>query len=185
MTGSAVENLHAGSRGCTIAPVLETDRLVLRPPRAEDKDAYVAFFLSDRARYVGRAASRYHAWKTFAMEAGHWALHGFGPWVVTRRGDDRALGTVGCWHPDGFPERELGWVIFDGEGQGFAHEAAIAARAYDYEQFATRTLVSYIDPGNARSVRLAERLGAVVDRNAVGPDPGDLVYRHPGPEALS
>jgi RimJ/RimL family protein N-acetyltransferase len=41
--------------------------------------------------------------------------------------------------------------------------------------------VSYIDPGNARSIRLAERLGARLDRSAAKSDPEDLVYRHEAP----
>ncbi|MGD1924723.1 MAG: GNAT family N-acetyltransferase [Paracoccaceae bacterium] len=163
--------------------VIETDRLVLRPPKASDKDAYIDFFLSDRATYVGQASNRYQAWKTFAMEAGHWFLHGWGPWVVTRKGSDQAIGSVGPWHPEDFPERELGWLAFAGtEGQGIAFEAAIAARAHDYRTHGAQTLVSYIDPENERSIRLAERLGAVRDDAAARPDPIDLVYRHPSPE---
>ncbi|MCP4820480.1 MAG: GNAT family N-acetyltransferase, partial [Shimia sp.] len=37
---------------------------------------------------------------------------------------------------------------------------------------------SYIDPPNAPSIRLAEKLGAVRDDTAARPDPNDLVYRH-------
>ncbi len=40
-------------------------------------------------------------------------------------------------------------------------------------------LVSYIDPRNSRSIRLAERLGAKLDPKAAKVDPDDLVYRHP------
>jgi RimJ/RimL family protein N-acetyltransferase len=43
-------------------------------------------------------------------------------------------------------------------------------------------LVSYIDPKNTASIRVAERLGGVIDPDAATPweDP-DLVYRyHPG-----
>ncbi len=49
-----------------------------------------------------------------------------------------------------------------------------------------RTLVSYIDPRNERSIRLAERLGARLDPRAAQPeDDPCLVFRHPGPEALA
>ena len=41
------------------------------------------------------------------------------------------------------------------------------------------TLVSYIDPANKKSCKLAENLGAVIDTEAARPDVGDLVYRHP------
>ena len=48
--------------------------------------------------------------------------------------------------------------------------------------------MSYIAEGNARSVALAERLGAVLDLEAAAPEaPGKrvLVYRHPRPEGLA
>ncbi|MEL6476593.1 MAG: GNAT family N-acetyltransferase [Pseudomonadota bacterium] len=165
---------------------LETERLILRRHQPEDAEAYIQFFLSDRARHVGQAKTRYAAWRNFAMEAGHWALYGYGPWMVTRKGTDRAIGSVGCWQPEAYPERELGWLLWAGvEGQGIAFEAAEAARAHDYAAHRPATLVSYIEAGNTRSIRLAERLGARLDTEADPPDPGDLVYRHPGPEALS
>ena len=44
--------------------------------------------------------------------------------------------------------------------------------------------VSYIDPKNLDSIRLAERLGAVKDPDAETIDGNDAVYRHPSPERL-
>ena len=72
------------------------------------------------------------------------------------------------------------------EGKGFAFEAARAARRYAYQIAGWRAAFSVIAPDNLRSIRLAERLGATVDRE-VGADDADgpaLVYRHPAPEAL-
>jgi RimJ/RimL family protein N-acetyltransferase len=77
-----------------------------------------------------------------------------------------------------FPERELGWILFDGaEGRGIATEAASALRDWAAARGWTG-LVSYIDPANHRSIALAQRLGARLDPHAVPQDPGDLVYRH-------
>jgi RimJ/RimL family protein N-acetyltransferase len=167
------------------APVIETNRLILRRPAARDLDAYLTFITSERAEYVGREQSRFSGWKCFAAEAGHWMLHGYGPWAVTVKGSDTSVGQVGVWHPVGFPEREIGWLIWkEAEGKGIAFEAAEAARAYDYRVHGTKTLVSYIDRANSRSIRLAERLGAVLDPEATPLDPDTLVYRHPSPEAL-
>lgn len=165
---------------------IETERLILRPPEARDLDGYLSFITSDRARHVGRESSRFEGWKCFAAEAGHWMLHGFGPWVVTMKGQNESLGHVGVWHPEKFPERELGWLIWaEAEGKSIAYEAAVAARAHDYRFHGSTTLVSYIDKANARSIRLAERLGARIDPSAAALDPEDLVYRHPGPEDLT
>ena len=90
-----------------------------------------------------------------------------------------------CWFPADWPETEIGWIMFEGgEGKGYAFEAAEAARTHVFETLGWDTAVSYIDPHNARSIALAERLGAVRDDSAERPHPDDLVYRHPKPEAV-
>ncbi|MEM9138757.1 MAG: GNAT family N-acetyltransferase [Pseudomonadota bacterium] len=164
---------------------LETERLILRPPKPQDLDGYLTFITSERAEYVGRKKTRFAGWKAFSAEAGHWTLYGYGPWAVTLKGSDTSVGHVGVWHPEGFPERELGWLLWDGaEGRGIAYEAAIAARDHDYDTHGTKTLVSYIDKRNARSIALAERLGAVLDEAAAPLDPGTITYRHTASEAF-
>jgi len=166
-------------------PVLETARLILRAPRAEDAAGYIAVHASERARYMGGNQGHSAAWTAFATEIGHWVVHGFGMWAVTRRGDDRRIGMVGGWFPAGWPEKEIGWTLWpEAEGQGIAHEAALAARAHAYRVWGWKTAVSYVDPANVRSRRLAERLGAVLDADADRVDPEDVVYRHPSPEDL-
>jgi len=76
-------------------------------------------------------------------------------------------------------------VVAGAEGKGIAHEAALAVRDWCYNVRGLTLLMSYIDPRNARSIRLAERMGAVLDESAPLPE-GELcvAYRHPGPEAL-
>lgn len=167
-------------------PVVETERLLLRAPQACDVDAYIAAHDDPRAQWMGGNSGRDAAWRTFAVVAGHWALRGFGLWAVTERGRDNILGTVGCWFPEGWPEREIGWFVFpQAEGRGIAREAALAARAFAYRTLGWTTAVSYIHPDNARSVALAERLGARRDDAAARPKPelGTIVFRHPAPEA--
>lgn len=64
------------------------------------------------------------------------------------------------------------------EGKGYATEAAGAALGCAFGTLGVATLVSYVDAANLRSIAVAERLGAVRDATAAGPDPEDLVYRH-------
>jgi RimJ/RimL family protein N-acetyltransferase len=79
----------------------------------------------------------------------------------------------------------VGWLVLapEAEGTGLATEAARAAIADAYGRLGWPTVVSYIGPENARSIRLAEKLGAVPDPDAPQPRPEDpvLVYRHPRP----
>jgi len=161
-------------------PVIETDRLRLRAPLMADWEAVAAFLASPRARFIGGPFERARAWSAFAASVGAWALQGFGYWAVERRADARLVGAVGVQRPDDFPEEELGWDLHDGfEGQGYATEAAAAARDWALGPRGLTALVSYVDPANARSIRVAERLGCVLDPQAARPEPSDLVYRHP------
>ena len=67
------------------------------------------------------------------------------------------------------------------EGKGIAFEAVQAARRYAYDVLAWDQPVSYIARDNARSMKLAERLGATLDPSAQHPfaHKDILVYRHP------
>lgn len=163
-------------------PVIETERLLLRAPEARDFEGFAAFLATERARFVGGPVDRGRAWRAFCHLVGHWPLRGFGPFVIEREG--RAIGQGGPWRPEGWPEVELGYCLWDpaDEGRGLATEAMLAARAEAWRLGLT-DLVSYIDAGNAASIRVAERLGARRDDRAARPDPSDVVYRHPGPEA--
>ena len=168
-------------------PVLETERLILRAPVFGDFDGYAHTLTSQRAKFIGGAVTRNRAWRDFCSDAGGWLLRGFGYWTVEDRATGRFAGVVGLDYPISYPEPEIGWVMHvDFEGRGLAFDAAIAARTWAYQALGWSTLVSYIDPRNARSIALAERLGARREPHATLPE-GDtpdecLAYRHPGPE---
>jgi RimJ/RimL family protein N-acetyltransferase len=168
---------------------LNTTRLILRRPAARDWPQARDFFMSDRAAMVGGPLTPGAAWRAFASEVGHWDICGYGMWTVTRRGNDTAIGMVGPWTPADWPETEIGWMIWapDLEGTGLATEAARAAVAHAWDVLGWQTVVSYIAPANTRSIRLAERLGAVLDPAAPQPKPATpcLVYRHPEPAELT
>ena len=171
----------------THAPVLETARLILRGPEPRDAEAVMAFLLDQRrAAGFGAAANRGEAWRWFALNVGHWHIRGTGYFTVEDRATGEPAGLTGIWSPEGWPEPELGWVMFDGfEGRGLAHEAALRARRHAYDDLGMTTLTSNIKPGNTRSIALAERLGAWFEREYDNISMGrDLLYRHPGPDAL-
>ena len=167
-------------------PVLETERLRLRQPALSDFPDYAAFFASARAIHERGPMDERGAWREFCAALACWSLRGFGSWSVTERDGGAYLGEVGLFQPVEYPEPEIGWMVVPrAEGRGIAFEAARAVRRWAYGTLGLGTLVSYIDPANTRSIRLAERLGAVLDRAAPGINPGDLVYRHPVPDALA
>lgn len=159
------------------APTLTTARLALRPMGPDDFPAYAALMADQRSAFMGGPYGPRDAWGLFCHDAAGWALFGFGALMVEAQGV--TVGQVGINNGPLYPEPELGWMLYDGhEGQGFATEAAATLRDWASERGLTG-LVSYTDPGNHASIRVAQRLGAVLDPDAARQDPEDLVWRHP------
>lgn len=151
----------------------------------EDFEAFGDVFASERSRFMGGPCDRATAWYIFCQDVAGWTLFGHGALMIERSGTGETVGQVGINAGPRFPETEIGWMLYDGhEGQGYAAEAATALRRWGYRTRGLSTLVSYIDPENAASIRVAERMGAVRDAAAPVQDPGDLVYRHPAPETV-
>ena len=166
-------------------PTLETDRLILRGPEPEDYPDFKATFTSYRARFMGGPLNAYESWMLYAAEIGHWAIRGFGMWMIHDRHSGETYGMAGGWKPAKWPEAEIAWVIWpDAAGRGIALEAVDAARRHLYRVLGWETAVSYIDPKNLTSIKLAERLGAKKDHDAATIDGSDAVYRHPSPERI-
>lgn len=167
-------------------PQLETSRLILRGPSADDYPDFKATFASYRSRFMGGPLNAYEAWMLYAAEIGHWEIRGYGMWMIHDRATDETLGMAGGWFPARWPEREIAWIIWpDKAGHGYALEAAHRVRDYMYKVAEWETAVSYIDPKNLDSIRLAERLGCVKDSEAATIDGSDAVYRHPSPKRLA
>ncbi len=173
----------------TGTPTLETERLFLRGPEGPDWEGWAELALTERARYIGGPYTRPLAFRAWGHVIGQWVIRGFGSFVCVDKATGRAIGHAGPWFPDGWPEKELGWTIWDPayEGGGYAFEAVTRIREHVYRDLGWTTAVSYIDAPNARSIALAKRLGAVLDETAPVPDKDDppiRVYRHPGPEEV-
>lgn len=165
-------------------PTIQTERLTLRAPRLDDFETYAAFGTTERTAGIGGPFDRSAAFNKLCAIAGHWILRGFGRWLVADRETDEALGIVGLFHPDDWPEPEIAWTVFAAaEGRGIAHEAACASRAYAYETLGWSRLVSLTLPDNSRSIALAKRMGASYEGDFVHPEFGPLnVWRHLPPE---
>lgn len=166
----------------SLAPSITTERLRLRHHRMGDFAPLGELFASERSRFMGGPIDRAELWRWIGSEVGSWSLQGFGSWgIETHSGE--FVGQVGINKPSHFPEIELGYLILPAfEGKGIAFEAAKAARDWAFEALNLETLVSYIDPANARSIALAKRLGGVIDPDGSLPD-GEtseetVVYRH-------
>ncbi len=163
------------------APIIKTDRLLLREPIIDDWPSFAELMTSERAKYMGGPFSLGSAWGVFCHGVALWQLFGVGNLSIVSRENNQCLGQIEINQGPRFPEQELGWQLnAAAEGKGYAFEAAVAMRDWAFQECRLKTLVSYIDPDNSRSIRLAERLGATIDENACKQDPDDLVYRHLG-----
>ena len=145
-------------------PTLLTPRLMLRAFRQGDLDAYAAIVADpDVTRHLGdgRPLARADAWRQMAIFNGHWTLHGFGVWAVEHRESGELIGRIGCFHPEGWPAFEIGYVLSKQSwGGGYATEGADAALHFARTECHPDRIVSLIRPHNAGSIRVAERLGA-------------------------
>lgn len=168
-------------------PTLVTERLILRAWHEDDLDAYASFCADETAsRFVGGVCSRDDAWRRIAMFVGHWTLRGYGPWALEQRRTNAFVGFCGLWFPQGWPEPEICWsLLAEHQGHGFASEAARRARDFAYRELGWTTSISLIVPENAQSLRVAVRLGAVLEREIVLRGTPCGVYRHPGPQQLN
>jgi RimJ/RimL family protein N-acetyltransferase len=150
---------------------LETDRLILRPLTDADFDTYAAIHADPEiTRYLsatGAPMPRWEAWRSFAMFVGHWQLRGYGVWALEIKSTGQFIGRAGLHNPDGWPGIEVGWTIGrEHWGNGYATEAGRAAMTWAFDVLGLDHILSVIHPDNARSIRVAERLGLRFERDA-------------------
>ena len=157
--------------------MIETERLLLRLPAPTDATALLRQIEDPEVmRYIGSGETGTLADAVAQVDRmlRGWRDDGFGRFVVVRRADNTVIGRVGllAWDPvvwrngtrrelGEHAEIELGWTLERSAwGHGFATEAALAVRDWALREVCPRRLISLIDAENARSIRVAERLGA-------------------------
>jgi len=162
------------------SPTVETERLVLRAPGAQDTAAMLAFLGTPRARFYGGPMDSAEAWKKYAVYVGQWVLRGYGFFAVSLKDSGETVGMAGPYHPQDFPEPEMSWLLTDAryEGKGYASEACRAVLDHLFRDLGWKNVVSYIDTANTASRALAIRLGARPDTRAECPLPGCDAFRH-------
>jgi len=175
--------------------LLETERLRLRKPRLEDADDLLGLIGDDEVmRWIGgEAGGRDAAIEHVERWLARWNANGVGPFAVVRGG--LVIGRVGLhvwdrrvWETSTYEQAgeaavtELGWALArEHWGQGLATEAARAVRDWAYADRGIERLISLIEPKNVRSIRVADKLGAVPDELVATPYGPLLAWLHPNP----
>lgn len=141
---------------------IETERLLLRLPRAEDFDRYAALHEDAEAtRYIGGCLPRAAAWRKFLQMPGAWMVQGYGMFSVVEKSSGAWIGQLGPWRPEGWPGNEIGWVFMrEAWGRGYATEAGRAAIDWAFATLGWDEVIHSIHPDNAPSQALARRLGS-------------------------
>ncbi|BDZ44496.1 GNAT family N-acetyltransferase [Naasia aerilata] len=149
-----------------VAPVIRTNRLVLRPHRMED--ARVWWELENQ-----RTARRYLGWPLRDRRRSRGHLRHRTRHTRLRQADDflalaverdgRLVGDVSLHLRSTHAESraaEIGW-LFDERvaGRGYATEASAAMLTLAFELLAAQWVFAVSHPSNARSIALAQRLG--------------------------
>ena len=123
---------------------------------------------------------RWQTWRAIAAAIGHWALRGYGQWVITLRDSGEAIGRTGLYFPEGWPALEVGYVIApEHQGRGYATEAAGTSLRYAREVVGAERVCSLVRPPNLASRRVAEKLGGVLEQTVdlLGGDALMYVYQ--------
>ena len=162
-------------------PTIETERLRLLAPVPRHFDVFAAVFAD--ANFVEHLHTaprdRETSHRAFCAMLGHWQLRGWGAFLVEDLLTGALVGCVGISDWEGWPEPELGWWIVPAAwGRGYATEAAHAALHYFARLKPTKRIVSFVPPGNGTSIRVAEKLGAVHERDIVVHGTAARVYIH-------
>jgi RimJ/RimL family protein N-acetyltransferase len=156
-----------------LAPILETERLILRAPAAEDFEPWAAFGADEEAtRFVGGLQSRPVAWRSLCTVAGAWTIRGFSMFSAIEKASGRWIDRMGPWQPEGWPGTEVGWGLSrDVWGRGYATEGAAACMDYVFDVLGWAEAIHTIEAPNAASQAVARRLGSSILRQAAMPAP--------------
>lgn len=158
-------------------PILFTPRLILRAPAAEDFEGWAEFHADpETMRHLGGVQPRSVAWRGLCGLLGAWTIRGFSMFSLIERSSGAWVGRVGPHRPEGWPGNEIAWGVHPRfAGKGYAYEAAVAALDFAFDVLGWDDAMHCIAPENARSIALAQRVGAVNRGPTALPAPLDTI----------
>ena len=147
-----------------IALPLVTERLRIRPLRADDVDAMHAVYADPAVmRWVGTGPVTGSAGTRALVRAymDHQRRHGFAFWAVEDRATATVIGDAGLALSAGVgPEVELGYTLAQAWwGRGLGTEAAGACVGAAFDGLGLEAVTAIVEPGNVASRRVLDKLG--------------------------
>jgi RimJ/RimL family protein N-acetyltransferase len=149
-------------------PTLTTPRLTLTPVALDDFDDLAELWRDERFTLpiAGRGPlTREEVWFRLLRDLGHWSALGIGNWSIRTSDTHHYVGSVGVldYRRESRPPMEapeLGWGVgIRFQGQGLAREALDRALDWCDQTLQAPRTVCMIDPPNAPSLKLADRVG--------------------------
>jgi RimJ/RimL family protein N-acetyltransferase len=142
---------------------IETARLILRRLDEADADGLVELFNDaevQRFIAVRLPYGRERALERIRDDEREWDELGHRVLAIEERATGRFAGRVLLYDWPQFGETEIGWTLVPGaRGKGYASEAARAFTKWGFEHLDVPYFISLINPDNAPSRRVADRLG--------------------------
>lgn len=151
---------------CNPQPVLETERLILRAIREEDKDDLFAIRSdADMMRYVPRPIAKTveDVLPLIAMiQAAVVSDEGMN-WVINLKGSDKLIGLVGYVHFTKPHHRgEVGYILHsDYQNKGIMREALAVVLDYGFNVMKLHSIEAIINPANDASIKVVEKSGFI------------------------
>ena len=149
--------------------MIETERLILRPPLDADRDALAAMNTDPRVNeWLGGPFDRAHSDALVDRIQAHVAEKGWGFWAAERKADGAVIGLCGLLSmgedlPPG-PAVEIGWrFAAETWGAGYATEGARAALAWGFATLRPPEILAITARTNLRSQAVMRRIGMVPD----------------------
>ena len=150
--------------------MIETERLILRAFRDEDREAFAAINGDPRVGdWLGGVIDRAASDLMLDRINTHIDDKGWGLWAVERKSDQQMIGFIGLSTvkagalPVG-PAIEIGWrLAHDAWGGGFATEGAQAALAWGFAHIDTAEIIAFTGAANLASQAVMRRIGMTAD----------------------
>ncbi len=167
-----------------IIPTLKTERLILRPWRASDLEAFAVINADKKVmEFIPKSLTRQESDALVKAFEEEWKQRHYGRWAIEVPNVADFIGYVGFHYYD-FPAKftpcvEIGWRLSaDHWGKGYATEAAKAALDYGFHQLNMKENYAFTFQGNENSRKLMERLGMTYEPELQFEHP-DLPSGHP------
>lgn len=145
-------------------PILETERLLLRPFQLEDVHEW--FVLNqdpEITRYTGDGGVVTESEMERRIREhvlGDYEKYGFGRWIVIHKKDNCIIGFTGLKFLPDMNEVDLGYRFAPKYWRkGIATEASFAALDFGFNELGLQRIVAFILPENIGSQKVLEKLG--------------------------